>query len=549
MKKPKTIPEALMVLWKFAAVVVLGLSVVLISIGLESREGVRSVLPFLLILNLPITLPLGFLYLLRLLWAWLLWNREMKPGELVAGETLEWPARPYFLRAEEREGHISIFGATRSGKSTLAESLARQDILVGNPTIVVDPHAAMAEALTHVSLARGRVPYLLMPAEDHMLTLNLLETGPTYSAFDAARTVAEGLSNVYIPYQEELPVRLRNVLETATYLLARADEDFTILQLPRFILQRPFRDYLAKHVAELSQEDSWLDPEQALTSLAWINNLTRTQLHHHSQSTWTRLVGLLSAPGARRLFGTSRSSFRFEDVHQAIPLFIALEREQLHHAAHLANGMLLNWLTHRLRTRPGAHGGYHEPLYLYLDELGEVSPSIFQSLLLVAGKRSVRLTLLVQAQTMLHPSLRKTLMANLAAMFVLRSVGEGVNELAEEIFVPPTFDGQAFMGDPPMRRSQQLASLAHEIRSLPQHHFLFKSALRPQQPLQGRTVLTDRIPPETGAAAGDYAREQRGRPVKEIDREIREREADLNTRFGPLQEYRDDRILRAMAPW
>lgn len=547
--KPRTLFEALALTGELAALVVLILTAVSVSMGIGNSTTFESTLAVMIPLNLACTVPMLIVHGGRLVWAKLLWHQQLKSEEVVAGETLRWPRRPIMLRGLEREGHIGIFGATRSGKSTLAQALAAQDIQLGRPTIVVDPHAAMAEALTAHALEKGRLPCLLQAADGYLATLNLLETGPTYSAFDAARTVAEGLSNVYIPYQEELPVRLRNVLETAAYFLAQADEGYTILELPRYVLQPQFREYLAKKVADTNRASRWLEPDHALTSLSWLNSLTRTQLHQQMQSTWTRLAGLLSAPDVRRIFGSSKSSFPFPEVFEGAPLLLAMERERLHHGAHLANGMLLTWITHRLMTRPAGPAGFHAPLYMYLDELAEVTPSVFEALLLAAGKRSVRLTLIVQAQSMLHTRLRKSLMANLNTLFVFRSAGEGVAELAKEVFVPPTFDAEvAFGGRPTSQREHEL-ELERRIRSLPQHQYLFASSNRPRLLLRGTSLLGQLRSPEEGSAAKRHTLRQRGKSVQELDREIRKRVSELNTRFGPLQEYSNDQLLREIAPW
>lgn len=549
MRKPRTPWEALMAVGELMTAIVLGISFVVIITSLENPGSLRATRSILWIPNLLITVPVLTVHAFGLVWSRLLWRRKLRPGEVVVGETAKWPHSPLFLSAAEREGHTAIFGATRSGKSTVAEAMAAQDIASGRPTIVFDPHASMAEALTTRTIWDGKMPYLFQVNDEYLPTLNLLETQSGYSAYDAARTVAEGLSNVYIPYQEELPVRLRNVLETAAYFLAKADEGFTILEMTRYILQPSFRDYLANKVAQDAAYGNWLEPEPALTSIAWLNSLNPTQLHHQSQSTWTRLVGLLSAPDAQRIFGASRSTVDFEAVLNGDPLLVALQREHLHHGAHLANGLVLTWLTHRLRTRPAGPDGYYRDLFIYLDELAEIPPAIFEALLLIAGKRSVRLTLLGQATSMLHPNLHRTLLANVSTHILLRSAGGDVAELANEIFVPPTFDGAAAFDGRPKSLSQHRADLANELRSLPQYHFLLHTGKSPPSLSRGRSHLRERVPPTIAAKARGIALAHRGRPTAEIDNEIRKRNSQLNTRFGALQEFRDDRIQRAMAPW
>lgn len=549
MSPPQTLSEALWRLGKMCALLVMAITAIWPVITYDVPDIRAMAWPILVFLNLFFTAPVALLWGARLMWSRLLWSRAPRQGLMVVGNATTLDRPPLLLSDLEREGHVGIFGATRSGKSTLAESMASQDILSGRPTIVMDPHGSMVEALSAQAINSGRVPCLIQATDERLPTLNLLQTEPGYSAYDAARTVAEGLSNVYIPFQEELPVRLRNTLETAAYFLARANEGYTIIELPRFILQPGFRDYLAKKVAEEAQGDGWLEPEHALTSLAWLESLTRTQRYQQTQSVWTRLAGLLSAPDSRRMFGASTSTFAFGELLQGAPLLIALQRERLHHGAHLANGMVLTWLTHRLRTRSPQPDGFYSPIFVYLDELSEVSPAVFESLLLVAGKRAVRLTLIVQSHSMLDGRLRQSLMGNLNTRIVLQSSGPGVNELCEDVFVPPSFDPQVAFGGPPTSRLQQKANLAHRIRSLPQYHFVMRSATQPNVLRSGRCLLAYRVSPLEADAARKAALQAKGLLPVEIDSRIRERFRKLNARFGPLQDYGDDQLLHEMAPW
>jgi hypothetical protein len=75
-----------------------------------------------------------------------------------------------------------------------------------------------------------------------------LQTDPHWTALDAARCVTDGLVQVYMPYHDELPMRIRHVLECAAYFLAAAKEGYTLLEIPRFLRSRAFRDHLAERV-------------------------------------------------------------------------------------------------------------------------------------------------------------------------------------------------------------------------------------------------------------------------------------------------------------
>ena len=171
--------------------------------------------------------------------------RPLRPGDLRLGMTVSWPHVPIVLPSYEREGHVAILGRTGSGKSTMMETLVTQDLQAGRKVILVDPHTRLARGMAHTCLENGRMPILVVPGPPGMHSVNLLQIGPNWTAVDAARCVTDGLVQVFMPYQDELPMRIRHLVECAAYFLAAADDGYTLLEIPRFLRSRAFRDHLA----------------------------------------------------------------------------------------------------------------------------------------------------------------------------------------------------------------------------------------------------------------------------------------------------------------
>lgn len=53
------------------------------------------------------------------------------------------------MRAADRLAHMYIIGKTGGGKSTLLETLVRQDMETGNGLAILDPHGDLVERLVH----------------------------------------------------------------------------------------------------------------------------------------------------------------------------------------------------------------------------------------------------------------------------------------------------------------------------------------------------------------------------------------------------------------
>lgn len=69
------------------------------------------------------------------------------------------------IKQEDRLSHLYIIGKTGVGKSTLIETLARQDLEAGRGFALIDPHGDLVERIAQDAAAegQGRVTYLNAP--------------------------------------------------------------------------------------------------------------------------------------------------------------------------------------------------------------------------------------------------------------------------------------------------------------------------------------------------------------------------------------------------
>ena len=63
--------------------------------------------------------------------------------------------RIFGIKREDRFAHVYVIGKTGTGKSTLLEGMARQDLAVGNGFALIDPLGDLA-ALQPVTAANSR---------------------------------------------------------------------------------------------------------------------------------------------------------------------------------------------------------------------------------------------------------------------------------------------------------------------------------------------------------------------------------------------------------
>src|ERR1700687_3143891 len=60
------------------------------------------------------------------------------------------------IKTEDRFSHIYIIGKTGTGKSTLLENMAAQDLAYGRGFALIDPHGDLAEKIAARVAASGR---------------------------------------------------------------------------------------------------------------------------------------------------------------------------------------------------------------------------------------------------------------------------------------------------------------------------------------------------------------------------------------------------------
>src|SRR5438093_1638279 len=81
------------------------------------------------------------------------------------------------IRKTDRRAHLYLIGKTGTGKSTLLENLARQDIRAGNGLALLDPHGDLVERLLAAvpDPRKSDLIYFNVPDIPHPLGFNPLE--------------------------------------------------------------------------------------------------------------------------------------------------------------------------------------------------------------------------------------------------------------------------------------------------------------------------------------------------------------------------------------
>ncbi|MBE9508260.1 MAG: hypothetical protein IMY86_09445 [Chloroflexi bacterium] len=478
-----------------------------------------------------LAVPIGYLAL-RAAWHWMQteWSQgtQAGSGQLVIGVSAERPQLPAYWHHRQREAPTLILGGTRLGKSSLQASLSGQDIRRGETVVVVDPHRDLALQLLPACVEAGRDVVWFEPGDpDRVPAYNPLEVRDGWSPLSRAKMLVDAMKRAWFPFSGEIPMRITSSVSHAAHLLAA--NDYTLLELPRLLLQENFRNSLAEQVRDAGLRE-WL---------GWFNSLTAHQRYEQVTSSLIRLNQLVHDPETALVLGQQHSTVSLtEAIEQNRVLLAALTAARLQSAAYLLGSLLATDLIYTLMRRLTRPFEERQRVYVVFDEFDQIVPESARDFISQAGKAGCSLTLIGQARGMIDPRLRDTVLANCTNRIIFGISGPEAMEIAQEIFEPDPRLVKQMTGDQrPIfyTPQEQWAFYAARLQALPPHSYLTVTP-EGKEPRYMKLPSFQPAPAERLEAMRRAVLPRYTRPRQEAEEELRRRRMELDRRFGPLAE-------------
>ena len=283
-----------------------------------------------------------------------------KSQAVFVGEQLDANAsRPLRIQADERPGHVFVFGADGAGKQALLWNMMVQDIHNGAGVCVIDVMGRYAQPLLDAIPAHrtNETLYLELGNERRVIGFNAFHGVPSRDRSRAAQNFMALFIAIWKLEDDTHPLMLRLMRAAARALLD--SEEGTLLGMYALLTNADYRQRIVQQCDDPMARRFWADFE------TWKEEDKRDK----PQPVLTRLEAFLSDPHLRCVLGQTKSTLDLEQVVHSRQILIAdLPRQVLGpETAKLFGSLLLT----RLQTILEARGGGW-PFYIYIPEAQHV---------------------------------------------------------------------------------------------------------------------------------------------------------------------------------
>lgn len=341
------------------------------------------------------------------------------------------------IRQTDRLSHMYVIGKTGVGKSTLIETLARQDLEAGRGFALIDPHGDLVERIARDACTEEpeRVVYLNAPDGACPYGYNPLRRVRDDKIPLAVSGFLETLKKLW---PDAWGVRMEHVLRNSLYALFEQD-GATLPDILRLYSDERYRKEIAGRVRNETVRRFWqyefenYHYRQRADMVAPIQN---------------KLGALLSDPMLYRILVEPECDIRVRSLmDEGGVLLVNLSRGQLGEDSALTLGSLLvSTLGLAAFSRADTPAESRQPFFVYIDEFQNYTTLMLANMMSELRKYGVGLVLANQYLHQLEPDIRHAVLGNAGTLISFRVGPEDASILAKEF--QPTFDVEDLLNLP-----------------------------------------------------------------------------------------------------
>ena len=327
------------------------------------------------------------------------------------------------IKQSDRLSHVYMIGKTGVGKSTLIETLARQDLAAGRGFALIDPHGDLVEKIAAdvPPDQANRVVYLNAPDPSQPYGYNPLRRVRDDKIPLAVSGLLETLKKMW---PDAWGVRMEHVLRNTLYALLERD-DAKLPDILRLYADEDFRKEIVSGIRNQVVKNFWKNEFNKYPDRLRAEACAPIQ---------NKLGALLSDPTLYRILVEPKIDLRFRSLmDEGKVLLVNVAKGHLgEDSALILGSLVVSTLGLAAFSRAEHAPNDRKPFFVYLDEFQNFTTLMLANMMSELRKYGVGLTLAHQHLHQLESDIRHAVLGNAATLISFRVGAEDAGFLARE---------------------------------------------------------------------------------------------------------------------
>lgn len=363
-----------------------------------------------------------------------------KEGLLLGHNIYRGAQTPIYMKREDRFRHFYVIGQTGTGKSSIFQTMIRQDLNNGDGLCVIDPHGSLIEDLLPF-VPKERVDDVIIfdPSDlERPMGLNLLEADTE----EEKDMVALDAMNIMIKmFDEEIfGPRLQDYFRNGVLTLMSDPEGGSITDIVRLFTDDGFQRSKVKYV------------KNPVVKAFWTKQMAKTGAREKQEMIpyfASKFGAFVTNAMMRNIIGQTKSSFNFSKVMQEKKiLFMNLSKGSTGEINSKLLGLIIvSKIQMAALARQKLSKEDRTDFFLYIDEFQNYVTDSIESILSEARKYRLSLNIAHQYISQIDTSsqkkgvnLKDAIFGNVGTMMCYKIGAQDAEHMAKEM--APTFSDQ-----------------------------------------------------------------------------------------------------------
>ncbi len=336
-----------------------------------------------------------------------------------------------YLSQNDRRRHLYVIGQTGTGKSTLLQEMAKQDVRNGNGLCFIDPHGeAIEDILTAVPKERAEDVVYFDPSETKRpFGLNMLECNKPEERTFVINEIINIFDKLYDLKATGGPMFEQYMRNAMLLIMDDPDSGSTLMEIPKVLSDEKFRRMKLSKCKSTVVKEFWMNEAEKAGGDAALANMV--------PYITSKLTPFLTNDMMRPIISQQKSTLDFRNImdNKKI-LLINLSKGKIGETnSHLLGMIMVGKLLMAALGRVDMAEKDRQDFYLYIDEFQNVTTDSIAQILSEARKYRLALVIAHQFIGQLSEDISKAVFGNVGSIAALR-VGVEDAEFLEKQFLP-----------------------------------------------------------------------------------------------------------------